>query len=64
MVRTDHNGRPVFATDAGGEIVWEAEYLPFGDIHVSTGSTPDLRFPGQWFQAENELSAVVRYMVS
>ncbi len=32
-----------------------ANYLPFGKLHVTTGSTPDLRFPGQWFQAESGL---------
>ena len=55
MVRTDHIGRPVFATDAGGVIVWQAEYLPFGGVHVSTGDTLDLRVPGQWFQAGSGL---------
>ena len=45
-VRTDHIGRPIFATDAGGLVVWEATYLPFGGVHVSTGDTLDLRFLG------------------
>ncbi len=29
-IRTDHIGRPVFATDGTGTKVWEARYLPFG----------------------------------
>ena len=53
-VRTDHIGRPVFATNDLGVKVWEASYLPFGGVHVATGGI-DLRFPGQWFQAESGL---------
>ena len=44
-VRTDHIGRPVFATDGFGTKVWEASYLPFGGVHSSTGTVADLRFP-------------------
>ena len=51
-VRTDHIGRPVFATNGSGTKVWTASYLPFGGVHSSTGSNIDLRFPGQWFQSE------------
>jgi len=54
-IRTDHIGRPVFATDATGTKVWEASYLPFGGVHVSTGANSELRFPGQWFQSESGL---------
>jgi RHS repeat-associated protein len=60
-VRTDHIGRPVLATDGSGLKVWEASYLPFGGVHVATSfpgaaTDPlDLRFPGQWFQAESGL---------
>jgi RHS repeat-associated protein len=54
FVRTDHIGRPVFATDPDGLKVWEASYLPFGGVHVSTGAI-NLRFPGQWFQSESGL---------
>ena len=52
-VRSDHIGRPVFATDATGTKVWEASYLPFGGVDTSSGTTADLRFPGQWFQSES-----------
>ena len=54
-VRTDHIGRPVFATDSTGVVVWEASYLPFGGIQASSGPNLDLRFPGQWFQSESGL---------
>ena len=54
-VRTDHIGRPVFATDDTGAKVWTASYLPFGGVQASSGPNPDLRFPGQWFQSENGL---------
>jgi RHS repeat-associated protein len=54
FVRTDHIGRPVFATNDLGLKVWEASYLPFGGVHVSTGGIA-LRFPGQWFQSESGL---------
>ena len=55
----DHIGRPVMATDASGTVVWAASYLPFGGIRevlVDTGVVgQDIRFPGQWFQAETGL---------
>ena len=52
FIRTDHIGRPVFATDTIGTKVWEASYLPFGGVETSTGDISNLRFPGQWFQSE------------
>ncbi len=55
FVRTDHIGRPVFATDDLGAVVWEASYLPFGGVQTSTGANSELRFPGQWFQSETAL---------
>ena len=55
FVRSDHIGRPVFATDGTGAKVWEATYLPFGGGHTSSGSPIALRFPGQWFQSESGL---------
>ena len=42
FVRSDHIGRPVFATDSSG-------------VKVSTGTPPNARFPGQWFQSETGL---------
>jgi RHS repeat-associated protein len=55
FVRADHIGRPVFATNATGVKVWSATYQPFGGVHVSTGTLPANRFPGQWFQSESGL---------
>jgi RHS repeat-associated protein len=55
LIRTDHIGRPTFATDTSGVKIWEATYLPFGGVHVSTGANAELRFPGQWFQSESGL---------
>ena len=55
LIRTDHIGRPVFATDANGLKVWEASYLPFGGVHVASTDAINLRFPGQWFHAESGL---------
>ena len=43
FIRTDHIGRPVFATDSTGSMVWEASYLPFGGVHVTTGTPIALR---------------------
>jgi len=54
-VRSDHIGRPVFATTQAGTVVWTASYLPFGGVHVTTGAPIEARFPGQWFQAESGL---------
>ena len=53
-VRTDHIGRPTFAT-ADGAITWEAEYLFFGGVHAASTGVVDLRFPGQWFQSDSGL---------
>ena len=55
FVRTDHIGRPVFATNTSGTKVWTATYSPFGGVHTSTGALPTARFPGQWFQSESGL---------
>jgi hypothetical protein len=53
-IRTDHIGRPVFATSRAfnqsaspGVVVWSASYNPFGGVTTSTG-TPNvpIRDPG------------------
>jgi RHS repeat-associated protein len=54
-VRADHIGRPAFATNGTGAVVWSASYLPFGGVRVTTGTPVTARFPGQWFQSENGL---------
>ena len=62
-IRSDHIGRPVFATNAAGVQVWSASYLPSGGVRTSTGTPITLRSPlscilqmhcramGQWFQS-------------
>jgi RHS repeat-associated protein len=55
LVRTDHIGRPVFATNTTGGKVWTASYTPFGGVRTVTGTPVNARFPGQWFQAESGL---------
>ena len=55
----DQIGRPAMATDSTGAVVWAASYLPFGGIDQVFIDTlaieQNLRFPGQWFQAETGL---------
>ena len=55
FIRTDHIGRPVFATNTTGVKVWTASYTPFGGVRTTTGTPIDARFPGQWFQSESGL---------
>jgi RHS repeat-associated protein len=55
-IRTDHIGRPVFATNSTtGVKTWTASYDPFGGVRTVTGAPIAARFPGQWFQAESGL---------
>jgi RHS repeat-associated protein len=55
LIRTDHIGRPVFATNTTGVKVWTASYTPFGGVRTVTGTPVNARFPGQWFQSESGL---------
>ena len=49
----DHLGTPQFATDRERRVVWSAAYDAFGQARVETaGITQNLRFPGQYFDAE------------
>jgi len=45
---------PLIATDANGDVVWSADYEPFGRATVNTNSSTKLpyRFPGQITDAE------------
>lgn len=55
-VHTDHLGRPIMMTDETKAKVWEATYLPFGEVYqVSGTASTDMRFPGQWYQPETGL---------
>ena len=44
-------------SDSQGNRVWQANYSPFGQASIATGSTLtfNLRFPGQYFDAETGL---------
>ncbi|MFH0726834.1 MAG: RHS repeat-associated core domain-containing protein, partial [Pseudomonadota bacterium] len=52
----DHLGTPLALTNEAGVKVWEADYLPFGEVHQESGSVPQgFRFPGQYFDSETGL---------
>ncbi len=56
----DHLGTPQAMSDQNGTIVWKAEYEPFGTAVVDEDGdgiavTCNLRFPGQYFDAESGL---------
>jgi len=56
FVHTDHLNRPIMMTDGTKTKVWEAFWWPYGEAYTLTGpASLDLRFPGQWFQAESGL---------
>ncbi len=43
-------------TDATGNVVWAADYKPFGEATITVSTiTNNLRFPGQYFDAETGL---------
>jgi RHS repeat-associated protein len=49
----DHLGTPQKMTDASGTVVWAADYKPFGEATITVSTiTNNLRFPGQYFDAE------------
>lgn len=54
---TDALGTPQAMTDAKGQVVWQAHYLPFGKAQLQVAKiTNNLRFPGQYFDAESGLN--------
>ena len=52
-IHTDHLFTPRLATDPTGTIVWSWEGEAFGDAEPSGSLTLNLRFPGQYFDAES-----------
>jgi RHS repeat-associated protein len=53
----DHLGTPMMMTDSAGTVVWQGEYLPFGEPYSVTGLiTNNLRFPGQYYDTETGLN--------
>lgn len=56
-IHTDHLGRPQTLTDAGGKVVWDGRFDPFGEQHAIAGTTEmPLRFPGQEYDTVTGLS--------
>jgi RHS repeat-associated protein len=54
--QNDHLGSPVKLLDEGGEVVWDGDYTPSGQVDVRIGRVQNLfRFPGQYFDAETGL---------
>lgn len=52
----DRIGTPVQIRSAAGELLWEAEYEAFGNAAITQNTiTNNLRFPGQYYDAESEL---------
>ncbi len=52
----DHLGTPQAITDKNGNIVWKADYKPFGEATLTTAAVENnFRFPGQYFDAETGL---------
>jgi RHS repeat-associated core domain len=53
----DYLGTPQVMTDSAGVVKWSADYKPFGEAINITGSiTNNLRFPGQYYDAETGLN--------
>jgi len=55
-IHTDHLGTPQILTDENQQVVWQADYEPFGKVDITTELvTNNLRFPGQYFDEETGL---------
>jgi RHS repeat-associated protein len=55
-LHTDHLGTPQLLTDASQQVVWQADYAPFGEATVTMAEVDNpLRFPGQYFDPETGL---------
>jgi RHS repeat-associated protein len=55
-LHTDPLNTPKVITDENQQIVWQADYMPFGQIKITTDIIDNpLRFPGQYYDAESEL---------
>jgi uncharacterized protein RhaS with RHS repeats len=56
-IHTDHLGTPQKLTDGSMNLVWDGVFDPFGNPSSIAGSaTMNLRFPGQYFDAETGLA--------
>ncbi len=55
-IHNDHLGTPQVLTDSAKNIVWKADYAPFGNVDITTQAiTFNLRFPGQYYDSETGL---------
>ena len=55
-IHVDHLGTPKALIDSSGNLAWKATHSPFGKASItSQGPLFDLRFPGQYFDAESGL---------
>ncbi len=56
FIHVDHLGTPQVISDASQQVVWQADYEPFGQVNITTETvTNNLRFAGQYFDAETGL---------
>lgn len=55
FLHADYLGTPRFGTDNSGVIVWTWPDIPFGTGSPTGGATVNLRYPGQYFDAETGL---------
>jgi RHS repeat-associated protein len=52
----DHLDTPVMITDKNEEVVWKADFKPFGEADVTIEDVQNnFRFPGQYYDNETEL---------
>ncbi len=57
MIHNDHLGTPQKMSDSSGTVVWSADYKPFGEATITVSTiTNNLRFPGQYYDAETGLN--------
>ena len=53
----DHLATPQKMTDSTGQVVWSADYKPFGEATTTVSTiTNNLRFPGQYYDQETGLN--------
>jgi len=64
---TDHLGTPLLQTDSAGQVVWRAEYEPYGRVYELRAGSSDadqpLRFPGQDSSDQNLTGADENYNI-
>ena len=58
FTHTDHLGTVQLLTDTNANVVWSADYEPFGEVTINPASTitNNLRMPGQYADVETGLS--------